>query len=776
MMFILVIVLVGIIGVYIYLNYLNKTPTSKSSSSSSSSPARSSSGTGSSSAARSGSGTSSSTGSGTGSSTSSGTSSGTGSSTGSGTGSSTNSGTDSTISAPSPSTIAQTAAIQSDLQSGKISVAQFEAERAKILADQAAQAQQTAILNKQNIQARVCPKDGIPPCNRGFISTTVLDPDSTTGASTTCCLIDPNRNDPTKIQQAISMSKEIAKNLAGGQIIDFAVKIGKQISKGQLKFGQTVLRELSMKLQGKVIGKITTKIASDAGRKVAQQAVQKLGTKIATEIGEKIAIKVGQKAAVKAATMAGKTAVKAGMGPVGWALMGFDILSLGLDLADPGAYNDVTFLSDYKETRDKINETYKNEMIAAGFRVPTTISPLDKMPQEATLENAAANESDVPKTIGDIENFIASEYVMTYASAITETLDLSELSDLERQPVFDAIIADGLAYFETPDGKKYLANRKCLIAGGEVVGEDMCTYKDKASCDASYDWAKIKAAFTDKEAKVDPYVEFRDGQCILVNPTLRSSCEDNGVEYDYDKQLCKITETYCKTKGLDPINTPDGTDCKLKMGQEVAELIFGTTVTRGLKQVFDPNQYKPCKAGEYDGGNVPEPYKTLLYASIALLPPLNIPGILYATLGNKICIVPSGCPEGTENSNGLCYPKCRDGFKSDGATFCYKQYPDWENNGQGHTVTSITKKTMLNTGKPLSSCPSDKDQDAGLCYSRCPDGMYGVGPVCHAHKHGVGIGTAVQLEDCPPNSFSTGLTCMENCGDGYHNVLGVCWR
>ncbi len=33
-------------------------------------------------------------------------------------------------------------------------------------------------------------------------------------------------------------------------------------------------------------------------------------------------------------------------------------------------------------------------------------------------------------------------------------------------------------------------------------------------------------------------------------------------------------------------------------------------------------------------------------------------------------------------------------------------------------------------GKPINSCPTDKQQDAGLCYPYCNSGYTGVGPVC----------------------------------------------
>ena len=33
-------------------------------------------------------------------------------------------------------------------------------------------------------------------------------------------------------------------------------------------------------------------------------------------------------------------------------------------------------------------------------------------------------------------------------------------------------------------------------------------------------------------------------------------------------------------------------------------------------------------------------------------------------------------------------------------------------------------------GKPITSCPADKEKDGALCYPLCRDGYNGVGPVC----------------------------------------------
>lgn len=60
------------------------------------------------------------------------------------------------------------------------------------------------------------------------------------------------------------------------------------------------------------------------------------------------------------------------------------------------------------------------------------------------------------------------------------------------------------------------------------------------------------------------------------------------------------------------------------------------------------------------------------------------------------------------------------------------------------------------------TCPPNKpDLDAGLCYVKCRDGFRGVGPVCWAITQGIGVGTPVGLEPCPDGWANDGLTCRE---------------
>jgi hypothetical protein len=584
-------------------------------------------------------------------------------------------------------------------------------------------------------ETSLCPADRIPPCQSGFISDTITN---SSGESTTCCLIDPNRNDPTIIQQHINFATNLAKDAIRGGVLDYAAKTADDIlAKKGLTFGADRLNKLSDQLARLVNGKIksaalltvekeSAKVlakyivaSASGGANLATLGTNAIGSWVLKEVGKSLGIKLGEKTAVRAvegaAKIGAKMATEAAMGPVGWVLLAFDIFSMGLDMGDPGAYNNVTYLSDYKKVRDKANDTFNNQIIKAGGKTPIIVSPLNKLPEGPISRNINDIGNGIPQSIGDIVLFIENEYCLTYATGILSNLNFLTLSFTEQQNAIQKIISDAATYFDTDTGKEYLNKRMCSIVGGVMTPDGQCTYKDRASCDTSYDWNKIKTAMINKTEISDNYVEYRDGKCILVNPVLRSSCEDNGVAYNYDKQLCTITDNYCRSKGLTPINTADGTDCKLEVGQGIAEMIFGTTIVRGLIQVFDPEQYESCNGDEHDGNNVPKELRDLLYSSIVLPPPLNIPGILFATLGNKVCVKSKGCQDGTEESAGLCYTPCSSGYTSDKMTMCYKNC----NNGDV-TVGVLCRE----------ACRPGYTDIAGVCWASCPAGTTDDGALC----------------------------------------------
>jgi len=94
-----------------------------------------------------------------------------------------------------------------------------------------------------------------------------------------------------------------------------------------------------------------------------------------------------------------------------------------------------------------------------------------------------------------------------------------------------------------------------------------------------------------KEAIQPDFNVFKDGfgqTSPLI--TVKDICDDMGYGVTYNPQLnnCNFTVEYCKRYGLtyffDKKN--NGYSCELSGGQAIAETVFGTTVTRGIKRLF----------------------------------------------------------------------------------------------------------------------------------------------------------------------------------------------
>jgi len=105
------------------------------------------------------------------------------------------------------------------------------------------------------------------------------------------------------------------------------------------------------------------------------------------------------------------------------------------------------------------------------------------------------------------------------------------------------------------------------------------------------------------------------------------------------------------------------------------------------------------------------------------------------------------CPTGKEYDAGLCYPKCKEGYYGIGPV-CWQNCPDgYINDG------ALCRKDAIITSKPSYgrgagtplTCDSTEDKDGALCYPKCQSGYYGVGPVC--------------WQTCPDGYINDGLTC-----------------
>jgi hypothetical protein len=117
------------------------------------------------------------------------------------------------------------------------------------------------------------------------------------------------------------------------------------------------------------------------------------------------------------------------------------------------------------------------------------------------------------------------------------------------------------------------------------------------------------------------------------------------------------------------------------------------------------------------------------------------------------------CASGEELSLGFCYPACRSGYNGTGP-ICAAPCP----NGTTDAGITCVKDTYFRGTGTLPGCPSDKEYQAGLCYTKCRDGFHGFVTICS--------------RNCPDGFRDDGLYCRKPSdygrGTGYGLLNG--WK
>ena len=272
---------------------------------------------------------------------------------------------------------------------------------------------------------------------------------------------------------------------------------------------------------------------------------------------------------------------------------------------------------------------------------------------------------------------------------------------------------------------------------------------------------------------------------FTINPA------DHGTTFNYDKGYCNYTEAYCK--GQMKLDYRNG-DCHLSQSQRIAEIIFGETVTRAVKGSWDNRK---------DDFNSGDPSRVVAATFSTLFDPTglwtaagqDIIKLIMASKGRGAGVIPIKCKENEEQKGQLCYPKCRDGYRSSAlecegvcppgsrntgltclqgtstkscflwekTSRCKKRFKDADGNPIGvrskgaSTVAKpclpgFTRRsyalgsafcdkprnryTRAFMGKLKSKCPDSKpNKQNGLCYSDCPEGYPRArGPICMKEK------------------------------------------
>jgi len=565
------------------------------------------------------------------------------------------------------------------------------------------------------------------------------------------------------------------------------------------KLGKKALTEVTDKAAKEAIEKAMEKAGKEAAEKVATEAAEKVAKKAATTAAERAAAKMGTAAAAKIGAKAGmaaaKMGAKAGMGPVGWALMAFDVLSMALDIACCGGYCEVADTKTWEKQRDNLAAQVKamvDDANADGedtVRWPIITGPFDKL-DSATLQTRLMD--NVKAAMKDPENVHVKAAVTKLKAAIdAKTITKEEEIDqfMEENLDLEAMLMASTKQLCTD------LKGKIIMDADKFAG---CSWPDQAQCEASFKWPIVK------ENENDHYSVWnaKAGECNKdpVSQNMRGICEaTKAFPFNKETKICDLNETYCKTKSMQW----DGKNCKLNKGQEVAEMMFGTTVVRGLNQLYAADQYEPCPPGSRPAGEIAALAATACGVATAGAGFYACGALVGTYLGQTLC-AEDKCPDGQEKVAGLCYPACKKAespdkndydSKADGITGAYVQGMCYRcDKGWKKTTTGMCQRESCPAGQERGSgagigfcykkCtevagPEYTESDgASICKKPCPAGMTTDLLTCRREPQ---TKTSASAQKSCPTGWSQSVAgpggmCQQDCSDGYKKYGGLCYH
>lgn len=591
--------------------------------------------------------------------------------------------------------------------------------------------------------------------------------------------------------------------------------------------GEAVQKETE-RVMAKQLNKEALTTAEKATKKIAGKAGVKVGEKVGEKIAEKVEMKVAVKLGVMAAKEGAKLATMASAGPVGWALMAVDVVSLALDMACCGGYCDEVAGEKYDKMRDEFkgnidagiadaNKQIEAEAAESGepdepVRWPAILGPLDKMDEATRTDKVSTAAHEI---MNDYQGPFMAPIIAKLKTGIADG-SVPKTSAGAAQFITDNV--------NTSDLVQAAMLKLCPTVGGKIIEDKWCSWSTKAACDGSFKWPIAEDNKTDHYASWDEAKQEcnKDPLSGLMRATCEGTKKDSGqvaaFPWDPVKNTCTITKEYCLMKSM----TWDeaGNRCKLSAGQNVAEMLFGTTMVRGLNQVFSADQYEPCPAGS-------RPY----YEGMVAGP------VLGTYLMQTMC-ASDKCPDGQAKQSGLCYEDCKkatpeektqgwDDYTAKAADtpgagavmiqgMCYRCPPGYYKSSPG-----MCQRTLKTTTGVISSCPpgfndgglfcnqksytigggtipachtdgcpgkwglpcckickpastvcgicGDKDKINGLCYKKCKDGdehVPGAPTECRKKAQGgLLVQEKMKIGVCPPDKERVGALCFKKCSD-----------
>ena len=434
-------------------------------------------------------------------------------------------------------------------------------------------------------------------------------------------------------------------------------------------------------------------ILSKIGSVLGREGLAKVGI---VEISEEVGIEMTELATDAAAEtvvvganigvdIATDVAVGAAAAPVGWILLAADAVNLVIDhVIDPGGYKNFRSSEALEKTRDMAQDVWAaavREKHARVVKGPPVSN--DKAVLRARAKQAAHRLLAGPGGAADT----LRRMIESGQRPKTDVTDPVRMGAFFRQ------------YMDIHHGSQVdiIRQLNCEAAGGKFIRDQeqhgSCSYRDAATCLSSYSWPPSK------DIPFGTRWNDEAGQCEWAPTAVHKLCDQHELAFNPSTGSCKFTEKYCRSFGGE---FKDG-ECYISGTQKAFEAILGRTVLRGLKSVFDTDNYEQCKPDETDLG----------YACVKV-----------------------SCPADQEHSAlGLfCYDKCDVDHPHGVGPVCWAQ------------------------------CDPNHETDTGIfCMDQCKDDYDNVLGVCWQESENIGMG---KMPNCPTDWTSWGLTCHEPISGG----------
>lgn len=409
-----------------------------------------------------------------------------------------------------------------------------------------------------------CPSENKPPCAKGFV-----ERPNAQGAM--CCYIDPKSLDMTQMEQMEQMTKTMVSDMVIGIVADAVLaRLGKRIARNN-------------------VGKMSTRFAAKLGAQIGKAAI-------------KAAPKVAAKLAVFSAKLAAMSA-KIGMGPLGWALIAFDVLSLGLDLWDPAGYNSWVSNTIYENIRNQAEVSFADEIQNNGGKYPLLASYLyDATNMDAFMETVMATQ-EITAHITDVSfDRITERYGVPEAPGSTEPTD-AQLDVLLDEVIDETLVLMEKGQFDKPICENLRKNKfpvKWVEGVGCSLDEIGCAQFNryhKALPEGERPFAMYTHEYRVRN-KADPGNNKKPNvvsrtlpeKVCMISPLEQNylACVEGkkGNQWVADAGMCSLGKSYCDRYALKRAKMGDKRvyNCKMYPGQKVAEIVFGTTMTRSFIQ------------------------------------------------------------------------------------------------------------------------------------------------------------------------------------------------